>query len=136
MPARACKLDSPPARLRRLGQDCAAAGLHWEYFAGKTPTFRRDPAVSTAASLLLILARMIRAIIVGLMAGWLAGKLMRGRGYGVLADVALGLVGGLVGGIIFAMVGFHAYNSVGVLAVSTVGALLLVTATRVVRGEL
>jgi uncharacterized membrane protein YeaQ/YmgE (transglycosylase-associated protein family) len=79
---------------------------------------------------------MLRAIIVGLMAGWLAGKLMRGRGYGVLADILLGLTGGLVGGVIFAMAGFHAYNSVGVLAVSTVGALVLVTATRLVRGEL
>ncbi len=79
---------------------------------------------------------MIRAIIVGLMAGWLAGKLMRGRGYGVIADILLGLVGGLIGGIIFAIAGFHVYNSIGVLAVSTVGALVLVTATRVVRGEL
>lgn len=81
------------------------------------------------------LGTMIRAIIVGLMAGWLAGKLMRGRGYGVIADILLGLVGGLIGGVIFAMVGIHAYNSIGVLAVSTVGALILVTLTRVFRGE-
>ena len=79
---------------------------------------------------------MIRAILVGLLAGWLAGKLVRGRGYGVLADTLLGLVGGLIGAIVFSPFGIHAYHSGGMLAVSTVGAVLLVLVTRVARDEL
>ena len=47
---------------------------------------------------------MIRVIIVGLIAGWLAGKLMRGYGYGAVADILLGLVGGIIGSILFGVV--------------------------------
>ena len=64
---------------------------------------------------------MIRAILIGLIAGWLAGKLMNGYGYGAFADVALGLLGGIIGGVLFAALGFHAYNGIGMLATSTVG---------------
>jgi len=39
--------------------------------------------------------------VVGLIAGWLAGKVMKGGGYGVFADIILGLLGGLVGGWVF-----------------------------------
>jgi uncharacterized membrane protein YeaQ/YmgE (transglycosylase-associated protein family) len=78
---------------------------------------------------------MIRAIIVGLIAGWLAGKLMRGCGYGAVADILLGLVGGIVGSIIFGVVGLHAYHAIGSITVSTIGAMLLVAASRVMRDE-
>jgi uncharacterized membrane protein YeaQ/YmgE (transglycosylase-associated protein family) len=74
---------------------------------------------------------MIRVIIVGLVAGWLAGKLMRGHGYGALADILVGLVGGVVGSILFGIVGLHAYHAVGSITVSTIGAMLLVAASRV-----
>ncbi len=79
---------------------------------------------------------MIRIIIVGLVAGWLAGKLMRGYGYGAFADIALGLVGGILGSILFGMFGLHAYHAVGSITVSTVGAMLLVAASRVLGDEL
>ena len=74
---------------------------------------------------------MIRAIIVGLIAGWLAGKLMRGYGYGAIADILLGLVGGIVGGIIFRAFGLHPYHALGSLTTSTLGAILLVAASRI-----
>jgi uncharacterized membrane protein YeaQ/YmgE (transglycosylase-associated protein family) len=74
---------------------------------------------------------MIRVIIVGLIAGWLAGKLMRGHGYGAVADILLGLVGGIVGSMLFGIVGLHAYHAVGSITVSTIGAMVLVAASRV-----
>ena len=73
---------------------------------------------------------MIRVIIVGLIAGWLAGKLMRGYGYGALADIVLGLVGGIVGSILFGVFGLHAYHAIGSITISTIGAMLLVAASR------
>ena len=79
---------------------------------------------------------MIRIIIVGLIAGWLTGKLMRGYGYGALADLALGLIGGIIGSILFGMFGLHAYHAVGSITVSTVGAMLLVAASRVLGDEI
>ena len=77
---------------------------------------------------------MIRAIIVGLIAGWMAGKLMRGYGYGAIADILLGLVG-VVGGIIFRAFGLHPYHALGSLTISTIGAMLLVAASRIVCDE-
>ena len=78
---------------------------------------------------------MIRAILVGLIAGWLAGKMMRGYGYGAVTDIVLGLVGGLVGTILFGMMGLHAYHAIGSILISTIGAMLLVAASRVLRDE-
>jgi uncharacterized membrane protein YeaQ/YmgE (transglycosylase-associated protein family) len=78
---------------------------------------------------------MIRVVIVGLIAGWLAGKLMRGYGYGAVADILLGLVGGIVGSLIFGVFGLHAYHAIGSITVSTIGAMLLVGASRVMRDE-
>ncbi len=44
-------------------------------------------------------------IVVGLVAGWLAGQLMKGGGYGVVVDIVLGLLGGVVGGWLFGLLG-------------------------------
>ena len=44
-------------------------------------------------------------IVVGLIAGWLAGKVMRGGGYGVVIDIVLGILGGIVGGWVFGLLG-------------------------------
>ena len=44
-------------------------------------------------------------IVVGLIAGWLAGKVMKGGGYGVLVDIILGILGGIVGGWVFGQLG-------------------------------
>jgi uncharacterized membrane protein YeaQ/YmgE (transglycosylase-associated protein family) len=79
---------------------------------------------------------MIRAIIVGLIAGWLAGKMMRGYGYGALCDIVLGLIGGVVGSMVFGVFGLHAAHVIGSVTVSTVGALLLVAGARVLGDEL
>jgi uncharacterized membrane protein YeaQ/YmgE (transglycosylase-associated protein family) len=77
---------------------------------------------------------MIGVILVGLIAGWLAGKLMRGRGYGVIADVVLGLVGAIIGQWVFARLGVPMYGSFSFLAMATVGAVILVGAAHLIRG--
>jgi uncharacterized membrane protein YeaQ/YmgE (transglycosylase-associated protein family) len=66
-------------------------------------------------------------IIVGLIAGWLAGKIMKGSGYGTLVDTILGMVGAVVGGFILRLLGF--YSSGGLISsilVATLGAVVLV----------
>ena len=55
---------------------------------------------------------------------------MRGYGYGALADIVLGLVGGIVGSILFGVFGLHAYHAIGSITISTIGAMLLVAASR------
>jgi|SRR5271165_972480 len=66
-------------------------------------------------------------IVLGLVAGWLAGKLSRGRGFGCIGDVLLGLIGSVVGGWIFTKLGIvHANTFLLSLAAATVGAVVLV----------
>ena len=77
---------------------------------------------------------MIYSIVVGLVAGWLAGQVMRGGGYGMLMDIALGLLGGIIGGWIFGALGvWPAGGIIGSIVVAFVGAVILVGLTRMVR---
>ncbi len=73
-------------------------------------------------------------IIIGLLAGWIAGHLTRGRGFGCLVDVILGLVGAVIGGWIFTRLGITTLGFWGSLAAATLGAVLLVAIARLFAG--
>ena len=76
---------------------------------------------------------MLFAILIGLIAGWLTGKLMSGGGYGILADILLGLVGAVIGSWIFNSLGIVVNGGIGYLAMATVGAIVLVGIVHLVR---
>ena len=77
---------------------------------------------------------MLYSIIVGLIAGWLAGQVMRGGGYGILIDIVLGLLGGILGGWLFTALGIWPSGGiVGSIIVSFIGAVILVAITRVLK---
>jgi uncharacterized membrane protein YeaQ/YmgE (transglycosylase-associated protein family) len=77
---------------------------------------------------------MLYSILVGLIAGWLAGQVMKGGGYGVLIDIVLGLLGGIIGGWVFGSLGvWPGGGIVGSIIVSFVGAVILVGLTRMLR---
>jgi len=69
-------------------------------------------------------------IAIGILAGFLAGKIMRGKGYGVLMDLVLGLVGAIIGGLVFGLLGLHGYGVVGQLVIATAGAVMLIWLVR------
>lgn len=73
---------------------------------------------------------MIGYLILGGIAGFLAGKVMRGEGYGIIVDVLLGLVGGMVGGWLGSILGIHLYGSIGYLLTAFGGAVVLVWVAR------
>lgn len=73
---------------------------------------------------------LIYAVVVGLIAGWLAGKVMKGGGYGVFMDIILGIVGGVIGRWVFGLLGFASWGLIGSIIVSFVGAVLLVWIVR------
>jgi uncharacterized membrane protein YeaQ/YmgE (transglycosylase-associated protein family) len=78
---------------------------------------------------------LISWIIIGLIAGWLAGTIARGRGFGCVVNVLLGMVGAVLGGWIFTKLGI--YTSGGwlySLAAATVGAVVLVAVARLFGG--
>ncbi len=73
-------------------------------------------------------------ILIGLIAGWLAGTIARGRGFGCITDVILGLIGAVIGGWIFSRLGIVTFGFLGSLAAATVGAVLLVAVARIFAG--
>lgn len=77
---------------------------------------------------------MIYTILVGLIAGWLAGQVMKGGGYGIIVDILLGLLGGIVGGWLFSSMGlWPGGGMLGSILVSFVGAVILVAITRALK---
>ncbi|WP_448777600.1 GlsB/YeaQ/YmgE family stress response membrane protein [Bacteroides congonensis] len=64
-------------------------------------------------------------IIIGIVAGFLAGKIMRGGGFGLIINLLLGIIGGVLGGWVFALFGLAASGLIGSLITSTVGAILV-----------
>jgi uncharacterized membrane protein YeaQ/YmgE (transglycosylase-associated protein family) len=70
---------------------------------------------------------LIWFLLIGLAAGWLAGQLTKGRGFGLGGDLVVGVIGALLGGFLFRLVGLSAHNTIGSLIVATVGALILLS---------
>jgi uncharacterized membrane protein YeaQ/YmgE (transglycosylase-associated protein family) len=68
---------------------------------------------------------LIGFLIIGLVAGWLAGLIMKGRGFGLLTNLVVGIVGSFVGGFLFGVVGLSAHGFIGSLISATVGAVAL-----------
>ncbi|HYK39461.1 MAG TPA: GlsB/YeaQ/YmgE family stress response membrane protein [Candidatus Eremiobacteraceae bacterium] len=75
-------------------------------------------------------------VLLGLVAGWLAGKIARGRGYGCLTDILLGLIGSVLGGWIFRKleIGTGTGGFIYSLAAATVGAVVLVVIVHLFTG--
>jgi uncharacterized membrane protein YeaQ/YmgE (transglycosylase-associated protein family) len=73
-------------------------------------------------------------IVVGLIAGWLAGQVMKGGGYGILVDIILGILGGILGGWVFGLLGiWPGGGMIGSIIVAFVGAVILVWITRLLK---
>ncbi len=70
---------------------------------------------------------LIGWLLIGLIAGWLAGKIARGRGFGCITDIILGLVGSFLGGWVFTKLGLFGGGFLYSLAAATLGAVILVS---------
>ncbi|MFQ6114293.1 MAG: GlsB/YeaQ/YmgE family stress response membrane protein [bacterium] len=64
-------------------------------------------------------------LIIGLVAGWLAGQIMKGRGFGLVGNLIVGVIGALIGGFLFGLLGITAYGLIGSLVAALVGAIIL-----------
>lgn len=65
-------------------------------------------------------------LLIGLIAGWLAGRILRGNGFGIIVNLVIGVVGSFLGGIVFGLLGFRSYGLIAELIVATIGAILLI----------
>jgi uncharacterized membrane protein YeaQ/YmgE (transglycosylase-associated protein family) len=76
---------------------------------------------------------LIWEIVVGIVVGWLAGQIVKGRGMGVLVDLIVGIVGSILGGWIFGLLGLAAYGLLGQLVMGVVGAVILLLIVRAIK---
>lgn len=76
---------------------------------------------------------LIGFLLIGTIAGWLAGQFVKGRGFGLLGNMAVGVVGALIGGFVFRFVGLVPYTTCGSLVTATIGAIILLGLAQVLR---
>jgi uncharacterized membrane protein YeaQ/YmgE (transglycosylase-associated protein family) len=76
---------------------------------------------------------LIWTIVIGIIAGWLAGLIVKGRGMGVLVDLIVGIVGSLIGGFLAGVIGLAAYGLLGRLAIAVAGAVILLFLVRAIK---
>lgn len=73
-------------------------------------------------------------LIVGLVAGWLAGMLVKGGGFGLVGDLVVGVVGALLGGFLFTQFGVSSGGGLlGSIIVATIGAVVLLFVLRLIK---
>lgn len=73
-------------------------------------------------------------LIVGLVAGWLAGVLVKGGGFGLVGDLVVGVIGAFVGGFLFSLLGLGSNGGlIGSIVVATIGAVVLLVIVRAIK---
>jgi uncharacterized membrane protein YeaQ/YmgE (transglycosylase-associated protein family) len=73
-------------------------------------------------------------LFVGLVAGWLAGKIVRGTGFGIIGDILVGIAGALVASLLFPRLGIHLGTGlISEIIYSAIGAVILLLIVRLVR---
>jgi uncharacterized membrane protein YeaQ/YmgE (transglycosylase-associated protein family) len=112
--------------LRNLG----VAGSWWYSFS--LIHAQRQRKVILEAT--MFLGGLLYIIIVGLIAGWATGKIMKGAGYGVLVDILLGIAGAIIGSRLLAMLGiFTTGGLIPSILVAIFGAVILVAIVRAIK---
>jgi len=76
---------------------------------------------------------LILFLVIGLVAGWLAGRIMKGGGYGLVGDLIVGVIGSFIGGWLFGVLGISIGGILGSLVAAVVGALVLLFLLRLIR---
>jgi uncharacterized membrane protein YeaQ/YmgE (transglycosylase-associated protein family) len=84
------------------------------------------------ADLVLTPGGVISWLVVGLIAGWLAGLMMRGGGYGIIGDIVVGLIGAFLGGLIFSLFVTGDTGFWGSIVVAFIGACILIAILRAI----
>lgn len=71
------------------------------------------------------ISSLIVFLVIGGIAGFIAGKVMKGRGFGIVGNIIVGIIGAFFGGFLFGILGLSAHGFVGSLIMATLGAIAL-----------
>jgi uncharacterized membrane protein YeaQ/YmgE (transglycosylase-associated protein family) len=81
----------------------------------------------------MTLAGIIIFLLTGAVAGWLAGLIMKGGGFGLVGDIVVGIIGSLIGGWLFALLGIAAGGLIGSIIAAVVGAIIFIAIVRLIK---
>jgi len=73
---------------------------------------------------------MLWSLIVGIIAGWLAGTITKGSGFGLIGDLVVGVIGSFIGGYLFGLLHISMYGTIGQIIMATIGAVALLWIVR------
>ncbi|MBP9850797.1 MAG: GlsB/YeaQ/YmgE family stress response membrane protein [Candidatus Peribacteraceae bacterium] len=76
---------------------------------------------------------ILYAVLIGIIAGWLAGLVVKGRGFGMIGDLVVGIIGAVFGSLIFGVLNIDAYGSFGPLLTAFIGAVLFLTLVKALK---
>ena len=76
---------------------------------------------------------LVWVILIGILAGWIAGQIWKGSGFGVLGDLIVGVIGSLLGSFLFGLIGIGAYGLIGRLVIAVLGAIILLWLIRLIK---
>lgn len=76
---------------------------------------------------------ILYAVIIGIIAGWLAGLFVKGRGFGILGNLVVGIIGAVIGSWVFGALGINAYGSFGPLITAFIGAVLFLALVKAIK---
>ena len=82
----------------------------------------------------MTLEAILVILIVGAVAGWLAGLIVRGAGFGLIGDIIIGIIGAFIAGWLFPRLGLHIMSGmIGAIIHATIGAVILLLVIRLIR---
>jgi uncharacterized membrane protein YeaQ/YmgE (transglycosylase-associated protein family) len=76
---------------------------------------------------------LVWVVLIGILAGWLAGQITKGSGFGLVGDLIVGILGSLLGSFLFGLIGIVAYGLLGRLVMAVIGAIVLLWLIRVIK---
>ena len=81
----------------------------------------------------MTITAIIIFLLIGAVAGWLAGLIMKGGGFGLVGDIVIGVIGSFIGGWLFSLLGIAAGGLIGAVIAAVVGAIILIAILRLIK---
>jgi uncharacterized membrane protein YeaQ/YmgE (transglycosylase-associated protein family) len=81
----------------------------------------------------MALGALLIFLAIGAVSGWLAGKLMKSGGFGLLGNMVVGVIGAIIGGMLFSFLGITTHGLIGSIITATVGAMVLLYVVRLIK---
>jgi len=79
------------------------------------------------------LTSLVIFLLIGAVAGWLAGQIMKEGGFGLIGDIIVGVIGSVIGGWLFGVLGIAAGGLIGSIIAAVVGAIILLAIIRAIK---